>query len=218
MTPIRTLLIDDHELVRTGLRAVLDRHAAIAVVGEGSSGDEALRLAADLRPDVVLMDLALPGMNGVEATSLLTSARPAPKVIVVSAHDTAKFVGRALRAGARGYVLKHDLAANLATAVIEVHAGRSWFSAAVQDVIAGFAREPRLLEVDPLDRLSRRQRSVLQLIAEGRTNRQIAETLGIGESTVDTHRTELMRRLDLHDVASVVRFAYEEGIVGAGPA
>lgn len=215
MTQIRVLLVDDHELIRSGLRALLDRHPSIVVVGEGASGEEALNLTLELEPDVVLMDVSMPGMNGLDATAMLTGGRPPRRVIVLSAHSTPKFVRRALRAGARGYVLKNEHVVHLGEAVEEVHAGGTWFSEPVQEVIAGLVSDPRFMEADPLDRLSRRQRAVLQLIAEGQSNREIATTLGIGESTVDTHRTELMRRLDLHDIASVVRFACDEGLVGA---
>lgn len=214
MNRIRLLLVEDHELIRGGLRALLEQHPDITVVGEGASGEDALQLAQTLDPDVVLMDLSMPGMNGLDATARLAGGRPARSVIVLSAHGTQKFVRRALRAGARGYVLKSERTANLVEAVRAVYGGGTWFSDAVHGVIASLVSDPRFMESDPLERLSQRQRRVLQLIAEGQSNREIAETLGIGESTVDTHRTELMRRLDLHDVASVVRFACEEGLVG----
>lgn len=212
---IRVLLVDDHALIRAGLRALLERHPSITVVGEGACGDDALQLALELEPDVVLMDISMPGMNGLDATAMLASGRPPRKVILLSAHGSPKFVRRALRAGARGYILKNEHVVRLGDAVEAVHNGGTWFSDAVQEVIATLVSDPRFMEADPLDRLSRRQRAVLQLIAEGQSNREIATTLGIGESTVDTHRTELMRRLDLHDIASVVRFACEEGLVGA---
>ncbi len=214
MTPIRTLIVDDHALVRSGVRALLEQNAHVTVVGEGSSGRDAVEMAAQLSPDVILMDLTMPGMNGLDATALLAHGRPARRIIVLSGHGTPTMVRRALRAGARGYVLKNETAKNLGQAVLDVHRGGTWFSADVQGVIAGFVSDPTLMNRDPLDRLSQRQRSVLQLVAEGQSNREIAATLGITESTVDTHRTELMRRLDLHDVASVVRFACQEGIVG----
>lgn len=215
MIPIRVLLVDDHELIRSGLRALLEKHPHITVVGEGASGEDALELTLALDPDIVLMDVSMPGLNGLEATAMLTAGRPPRRVIVLSAHSSPKFVRRALRAGARGYLLKNEHVVHLAAAVEEVHRGGTWFSSPVQDVIAGLVSDPRFMEADPIERLSRRQRAVLQLIAEGQSNREIAVTLGIGESTVDTHRTELMRRLDLHDIASVVRFACEEGLVGA---
>ncbi len=214
MTPIRTLVVDDHALVRRGIRSLLEQSAHIVVAGEGASGDEALMLAAALAPDVILMDLKMPGMNGLDATRVLTSERPPRKVIVLSGHGTTRWVRRALRAGAHGYVLKTETAANLEQAVTDVHAGGRWFSADVQSVIAGLVLDPGSMQADPLDRLTQRQRTVLQLVAEGYTNRQIAAALGITESTVDTHRTELMRRLGLHDVTAVVRFACEEGLVG----
>lgn len=214
MTLIRTLIVDDHALVRNGLRALLEQNAHVTVVGEAGSGREAVALAAQLSPDVVLMDLTMPGMNGLDATTLLTHGRPARRVIILSGHGTPTMVRRALRAGARGYVLKNETAKNLGQAVLDVHRGGTWFSPDVQSVIASFVSDPNLMNRDPLDRLSQRQRAVLQLVAEGQSNREIAATLGITESTVDTHRTELMRRLGLHDVASVVRFACREGIVG----
>lgn len=214
MTSIRTLIVDDHALVRSGIRALLEQNAHVLVVGEAASGREAIEMVPQVDPDVVLMDITMPGMNGLDATSALAHGRPSRRVIVLSGHGSPTMVRRALRAGARGYVLKNETARNLGQAVLDVHRGGTWFSSDVQGVIASFVSDPGLMQRDPLDRLSQRQRSVLQLVAEGQSNREIASTLGITESTVDTHRTELMRRLDLHDVASVVRFACQEGIVG----
>jgi DNA-binding NarL/FixJ family response regulator len=160
------------------------------------------------------MDVTMPGMNGIDAATTLIKGRPPRKVIILSGHQSAKWVQRALRVGARGYVLKTENAQNLADAVMAVHRGGTWFSDAILPVLANLAADPSMAALEPLDRLSHRQRRVLQLVAEGHTNKSIAATLGIAESTVDTHRTELMRRLGLHDVASIVRFACEEGIVG----
>jgi len=213
-TPVRVLLVEDHVLIRDGLRTMLERRGQISVVGEAASGEEGLATAARTRPDVVLMDVTMPGMNGLEATARLAKGRPPCKVIVLSGSARPKFVQRALLAGAKGYVLKTESPANLATAILEVHAGGRWFSPTVRQTLAELALDPGSMEFDPLDRLSPRQRSVLQLIAEGASNREIGTHLGISESTVDTHRTELMRRLGLHDVAGLVRFACQEGIVG----
>ena len=214
MSHIRVLLVDDHDLVRSGLRMLLEQTPQIRVAAEASSGQEAVDMAESVNPDVILMDLTMPGMNGLEAAAKLAQGRPPRRVIVLSGHGSPTWVRRALRAGARGYILKTGSARHFGEAVLDVHRGGTWFSPEVQSVIASFVSDPELMQRDPLDRLSGRQRAVLQLVAEGKSNREIAGVLGITESTVDTHRTELMRRLDLHDVASVVRFACQEGIVG----
>lgn len=213
-TPITVLLVEDHSLIRNGLRVLLEQGGQIAVTAEAASGEEAIEQAQRTTPDVVLMDLTMPGMNGLEATEVLLKERLARRVIVLSGHSTAKWVRRSIRIGARGYVLKTESAENLQKAVMAVHRGDTWFSAPIRQVLASLTTDPSFIDADPLERLSHRQRRVLQLVAEGHTNRGIAQVLGISESTVDTHRTELMRRLGLHDVASVVRFACEEGVVG----
>ncbi len=210
---IRVLIADDLDLVREGVRALLERHDDFMVVGEAATGGEAIELAGTLLPDVVLMDLAMPGMSGLEAIQVLASQQPQLPVLAFSAYADEKRIGRAVRAGARGYVLKTEGAEGLCEAIRTVVRGEAWFSTGVQSTLERTAGDPTLAALDPLERLSQRQRRVLQLIAEGHSNRTMAATLRLSESTVDSHRTELMRRLGVHDVATLVRFACQEGLV-----
>lgn len=210
---ISVVIVDDHHLVREAIRSLLARHSDIEVRGEGSNGDEAMSLVEACSPDVLLIDLAMPAMNGVEAVTQIVNRHPTMKALALSSHTSQTWVIRALRAGVRGYVLKTETADNLGAAIRTVNRGGRWFSNEVGALIARLAIEPRLAAVDPLARLSHRQRSILQLIAEGRTNKEMAAVLQISESTVDSHRTQLMRRLDVHDIASLVRFAYQAGVV-----
>lgn len=210
---ISILIAEDHALFRAGLRRLFVDAECFAVIGEAGSGCEAVALADSLRPDVVLMDLSLPEMNGTDAIQQILSQRTAPSIIALSSHSSEKWVVRALRAGARGYVLKTESPDGLRAAVQEVYRGGTWFSPSITVMLARLAIEPRFTRTEPLARLSLRQRLVLQLVAEGHSNRQIASRLRIAESTVDSHRTELMRRLGVHDVAGLVRFACQEGIV-----
>lgn len=210
---IAIAIVDDHRLVRDGLRQLLARFTDLRVVWEAGSGAEALALCEGVRPDVVLLDLGLPDMGGPEVAKALLSRRRASRVIAVSANTGQPSVVRALRAGARGYVLKDESADNLHKAIRAVHDGGTWFSRDVGLMLARLAVDPSLAHVDPLDRLSPRQRVVLQMIAEGKTNRDIAAALAISESTVDSHRLQLMRRLDMHNIAALVRFACREGLV-----
>lgn len=211
--PISVVIADDHSLVRDAFRSLLDRHGDIAIVGEAANGSDALTVIDATHPDVILMDLSMPRMSGLEAIQQLSDRHTAYRVLALSSHTSQKWVIRALRVGVRGYVLKTETSENLDTAVRAVHRGGTWFSHEVSTVIARLALDPQSSLIDPLERLSHRQRVVLQLIAEGQSNKQIAHTLAISESTVDSHRTQLMRRLDLHDVASLVRFACQEGLV-----
>lgn len=211
--PISLVIADDHHLVREAFLALLSGHDDIKIVAEAATGDEAVQLTRDRTPDVLLIDLAMPGMNGIDAITAVMQARPSQKVLALSSHTAQKWILRALRAGVRGYVLKTETAENLGAAVRTVNKGGRWFSNEVGALIARLAVDPRLAAVDPLDRLSQRQRTILQLIAEGRTNKEMAVALHISESTVDSHRTQLMRRLDVHDIASLVRVAYQEGII-----
>ncbi len=213
MPRVSVVLGDDHHLVRAAIRGLLTGHPDIDVVGEGDSGSAVLDLVDRLKPDLVLLDLAMPGMSGLEAMRQLAERRHPVRIIALSSHTEQKWVRQALHAGVRGYVLKTETAENLALAVRTVHRGQRWFSEPITAVIAQLSLDPELADVDPLARLSPRQRLVLQLIAEGHTNKSIASTLEISESTVDSHRTQLMRRLDAHDVAGLVRFAIQEGVI-----
>lgn len=219
METIRILLADDHTLVRGGLRALLQGLPGTQVVAEANDGREALRLVEVHRPDLVLMDIAMSGMNGLEATKRLMKEFPQVRVIILSMHTNEEYVLQALRAGASGYLLKDAGTAELELAIKSVARGETYLSPPVsKHVISDYVRrvsgEARQVpESPPLERLTLRQREILQLIAEGQTTQEIAGKLDISVKTVETHRMQLMERLDIHDVAGLVRFAIRVGLV-----
>jgi DNA-binding NarL/FixJ family response regulator len=220
MKPTHVLLVEDHTLVRAGIRALLQNLAGIEVVAEASDGREALRLIKTYQPDVVLMDIAMAGLNGLEATARVTKEFPPVRVIILSMHSNEEYVAQALRAGAAGYLLKDAVAAELELAVTAVARGETYLSPAVsKHVIADYLRRAGGgeagggSELPPSDPLTPRQREILQLIAEGRSTKEIASTLHLSVKTVETHRTQLMARLDIHDVAGLVRYAIRIGLV-----
>ncbi len=202
---IRVLLADDHRIVREGLRALLETSEDIQVVGEASDGREALSLAQEVQPDVVVMDLAMPSLNGVDATKRLRAALPETQVVVLSMHATEAHVRPALRAGARGYLLKGAGLSDLLTAVRAVAAGDAFFS----PQIAAFLLD----RPDPGDSLTSREREVLQLVGEGRSSAEIARLLHISVKTVEGHRARLMTKLRARNVADLVRGAIRLGLV-----
>jgi DNA-binding NarL/FixJ family response regulator len=223
MTSIRVLLVDDHALVRAGFRALLDGLSDVEVVAEADDGRAALALVAAHRPDVVLMDISMPGLNGLEATGRIAKEFPRTRVIILSMHANEDHVLLALRKGASGYLLKGARLAELDLAVRSVARGEVYISpAASKHILADNvqrAGEPNAAAVGDLpsiDRLTARQREVLQLIAEGRTVKQIAQMLGISAKTVETHRAQLMERLAIHDLAGLVRYAIRVGIIAPG--
>jgi len=209
---IRIVIAEDQDLIRRSLRVLLEQTPDFEVVGEAGTGRDALAQAQALKPDLVLMDIGMPELNGIEATALILAEVPGTRVVILSSHEDQGVVLRAVRSGARGYVLKTATADELAAAVRAVARGEVHFGPAVAEHLVLLAAGPAAA-ADPLDRLSPRQREILQLIAEGRSTKEIAFDLGLSPSTVDTHRTELMRRLGIHDVAGLVRFAYEAGLL-----
>ena len=223
MTPIRVLLADDHELVRAGFRALLAGLSDVEVVAEADDGRAALALVAAHQPDVVLMDISMPGLNGMEATGRIVKEFPRTRVIILSMHANEDHVLLALRKGASGYLLKGARLAELDLAVRSVARGEVYLSPAVSKHVladymqrAGEPSAPTAGESPSIDRLTARQREVLQLIAEGRTVKQIAQTLGISAKTVETHRAQIMERLAIHDLAGLVRYAIRAGIIAPG--
>jgi len=213
MSPIRVLLAEDHTLVRAGIRALLEGLAGVQVVAEAGDGREALQLVAAHQPDLVLMDIAMAGLNGLEATGRIVKEFPHVRVIILSMHANEEYVLQALRAGAAGYLLKDAGTAELELAVRAAARGEIYLSPAVsRHVIADYMRRAGS-ELTLLDQLTPRQREILQLIAEGRTTREIANILQVSVKTVETHRAQLMERLDIHDVAGLVRFAIRVGLV-----
>ena len=215
MKDVRVLLADDHALVRAGIRAVLEDFPWIVVVGEAGDGREALARAGDLEPDVVLLDIGMPGMNGLEAAARILDETPACRVLILSMHLNEEYVLQALRAGASGYVLKDSAPSDLAEAIGAVVEGRTYFSPALSQGAMGeyLGRVGQDSHPEPV--LTPRQREILQLIAEGDSTKTIAVKLGLSAKTVEAHRTQIMARLDIHEVAGLVRYAIREGIATA---
>jgi DNA-binding NarL/FixJ family response regulator len=207
---IKILLADDHTIVRQGLKLILAAHSDLEVVGEAANGREAVELAASLKPDIVLMDVAMPELNGIEATRRIVQAAPRLRVLVLSMHKEAVYVREILKAGARGYILKDAIDTELVNAVRSVARGDGYISPAVSGALLNDYRQN---VTDPLDLLSSREREVLQLIAEGKTNKEIAVRLNLSVYTVDSHRSKLMEKLNLHNTGELVRFAVKSGLV-----
>jgi DNA-binding NarL/FixJ family response regulator len=213
MTPIRVLLADDHTLVRAGIQGLLQGLPGVEVVGEAGDGQEALRLAEALRPDVVLMDVGMPGLNGLEVAGRLATLDTSIRVIILSMHTSEEYVLRALRAGCAGYLLKASAVAELEVAVRAVARGESYLSPAVSKRVVDDYVSRTGGATDPLDALTPRQREILRLAAEGHSSKEIAERLGVSYRTVEAHRAQLMERLGVHDLAGLVRFAVRVGLI-----
>lgn len=217
MTGIRVLLADDHQLVRAGLRELLQGLGDIQVVGEASNGREALQMAQTLRPDVVLMDIGMHELNGLEATARVSRDFPDVRVIILSMHADREYVLRAFRAGAAGYLLKDADPAQLEMAVKAVAAGGTFLSPSVsKHVIADYVSRPDGPR-DQAEALTPRQREILQLIVEGRTKHEIAQLLNISPKTVEAHRDQLMERLGIYDLAGLIRYAIKTRLVSVDP-
>jgi DNA-binding NarL/FixJ family response regulator len=213
MKPIRVFLADDHTLVRAGIRGLLVGLPGIEVVGEAGDGQEALRQAETLRPDVVLLDVGMPGLNGLEVAARLATLDAAIRVVILSMHVSEEYVLRALRAGCAGYLVKASAVSELEAAVRTVARGETYLSSAVsRPVVDDYVRRTGGA-TDPLEALTPRQREVLQLVAEGNTTKAIAQRLGLSPKTVETHRAQLMERLGVHDIPGLVRFAVRVGLV-----
>jgi DNA-binding NarL/FixJ family response regulator len=215
MSPVRVLLAEDHWLVRASFKSLLTDFAGIEVVAEAGDGREALELIAQHRPDLVLMDISMPGLNGLEATRRIVKEHPGIKVIVLSMHAGEEYVLQALRAGASGYVLKGAAPGELELAIASVARGERFLSPAISkqviEVYLGRVAKP----ASSLEQLTPRQREILQLVAEGKSSKQIAQLLNASIKTIESHRASLMERLDIHDVAGLVRYAIRHGLVSA---
>jgi DNA-binding NarL/FixJ family response regulator len=211
---LRILLAEDHAMVRAGLRSLLESIAEMEVVGEAANGNEALQQITGLRPDVVLMDVSMPELNGIEATRRAVQAHRRTRVVMLSMHADAEYVCQALVAGASGYLLKNSEPGELEMALRAAARGDIWLSPAISHVIPNLVRKFAPAR-RPLEKLTSRQREVLQLIAEGNTTKEIAQRLRLSVKTIETHRADLMERLEIHDVASLVRYAVRVGIIEA---
>lgn len=209
---IRVLLADDHAIVREGLRALLSREPDLQVVAEAGDGREALRLAQETRPDVATLDLSMPLLNGLEAARQMATWERGPRPLLLTMHTDDQYVLEALRAGVRGYVLKKQAAADLVRAIREVAGGAVYLSPGISAIIAEAIRTPAPPSEETL---TPREREVLQLVAEGRTTKEIASILGVSIKTADAHRTHLMQKLNIHDVAGLTRYAIRQGMIEA---
>lgn len=215
MKPVRVLLADDHTLVRAGLRKLLESMPGVTVVGEAADGLALLALAAELQPDLVLMDIAMPGLNGLEATARLVKAQGGIRVLVLSMHQNEEYVRQALRHGAVAYLLKDAAPVELELAIKAVQRGEIYLSPAVsRGVVSDYVQRLRG-EAAPAVLLTPRQREVLQLIAEGHSSKVIARRLHLSVKTVDSHRSQLMKQLDIHEVTGLVRYALREGLISS---
>src|SRR5579872_99374 len=207
---IRILLADDHAMVRQGFRLILASQPDMEIVGEAGNGRETLDMAEKLKPDLVVMDVAMPELNGIEATRRLAESSPRTRVLALSMHKDSVYVREILRAGARGYLLKDSIDKDLVSAVRAVAKGDGYLSPGVSEAVLSDYRKH---VTDPLDLLTSREREVLQMIAEGKTNKEIAQTLQLSVYTVDAHRGRIMEKLNLHSTGELVRFAVRNGLV-----
>lgn len=207
--PIQVLLADDHQIVRQGIKALLAREG-FDVIGEASDGREAVQLAQTLRPDVAVLDLAMPVLNGLLASQEILHVSPRTKLILLTMHEEDHYVLRALRVGVQGYVVKRQAAVELVQAIREVVNGAIYLSPSIsRAVVQAYLHKIEL----PADPLTPRERQVLQLVAEGKTTKEIAQLLGMSVKTAESHRTRIMEKLDIHETASLVRYAIRQGVI-----
>jgi DNA-binding NarL/FixJ family response regulator len=213
--PIRILIADDHGIVRTGLRLQLERKEGFQVVGEAADGREAVRMAEELLPDVVIMDIAMPSLNGIQAASQIVKSLPRTEIIMLSMHSDETYITRTLAAGARGYLLKENAEVDLYRAVEVVAQGKPFFSPAIANTLLEdymCQMQQRGLQ-DSYDLLTDREKEILQLLAEGKSNKEVAVLLNLSTNTVETHRTRIMQKLDLHSAAEIVLYAVRKRII-----
>jgi DNA-binding NarL/FixJ family response regulator len=211
---IRVFIADDHAVIRDGLRYLLEAQGDLVVVGDAGDGRTAVRQVQELHPDVVVMDIAMPELNGIEAAQQIRETCPSTQVVILSMHSTTEHIQRALLVGAQGYLLKESAGREVVEAVRAVHAGRRYLSHKIADtVINNYVRASQTAQHhSPLERLSAREREILQLVAEGKSSADIAEILHLSPKSVGTYRSRLMRKLGIGDVAGLVRFAIQHGL------
>ena len=214
----RILLVDDHEVVRRGLRAMVEAHEGFTVCGEASDGREGVELALTLQPEIVVIDIAMPNLNGLEATRQILEKSPKSQVLVLSMHESERVVTEVLAAGARGYVLKSDAARDLMDALLAMRQNKPFFTTRIADLVyrsylreLGTSSKPKKSRTD----LTRSEREILQLLAEGNSNKEVAKSLGISVKTAETHRARIMRKLKMDSVADLVRYAIRNKVIDA---
>lgn len=211
---IKLLLVDDHPLVREGIRSCLIQQNNLEIVGEAADGEEALREAKLRSPDIVLLDISMPGMNGLEAVRLMKKVAPKCKILILTMHDSKEYVNRMVAAGVQGYVLKDSSPSELTAAIEAVHRGDTYFSKKISEVVLrDYVKNVRAKTRRGSAQLSQRESEVLALIAEGLSNKEIAKKLFVSVRTVETHRERIIRKLDIHTVAGLTRFAITNGII-----
>jgi DNA-binding NarL/FixJ family response regulator len=211
---IAIVLADDHRVVREGLRALLERHEDLRVVGEAADGQEAVKLAATLKPDVIVMDISMPVLNGIEATQQAIEASPSTRVIILSMYSTSEHIFRSFKAGAQGYLLKESAGADVVNAVRAVREGKRYLTEKIADAILDdFIHQRSLAESEsPVSRLSKRERHILQLVVEGKSSSEIGLQLFLSPKTVETYRSRIMHKLSINDVPGLVKFALQHGL------
>lgn len=213
MTPIRIVLADDHDIVRAGIRGILAKLNTLEIVGEASNGREALQMARDLQPNIIVMDIAMPELNGLEATRQIVAAQVDVKVLILSMHSSRQFVSEVLKAGASGYLLKNNALRELPIAINAVANGKVYLSPGVAElVVEDYVRHVPATGKVAFATLSAREREVLQLLAEGKTSKEIANSLTVSVKTVESHRSQIMDKLGIRTVAELTKFAVREGL------
>jgi len=215
LNPVRIVLADDHTVMRNGLRLLLERQPHLQVVGEAADGRQAVALSESANPDVVIMDIGMPNLNGIEATRQIVNRNPRTAIAILSMHSDESYVMRALKAGARAYLLKDSAESDLLAAVRALTEGKSFFSPAISKILVeDYIRqlESRGAE-DTYELLTTREREILQLLAEGRTNKEVANLLNLSLYTVETHRTHILQKLNLHSVPELILYAVRKGII-----
>jgi two-component system, NarL family, response regulator NreC len=215
MHPIRILLADDHTVMRNGLRLLLERQRNLTVVAEASDGRDSVRLAEELSPDVVVMDIAMPNLNGIEASRQIIASNPDIAIVILSMHSDESYVIRALKAGARAYLLKDSAEGDLIAAIHAITDGKSFFSPAISRILVeDYMRQLEQKHVeDTYELLTAREREILQLLAEGKANKEVAAMLNLSIYTVETHRTHILQKLNLHNVPQLILYAVRKGII-----